>query len=80
MMKIKSKHVLALVIPELSTDFVLQSHICSSRQPSCVHRAYQNLLTSTNGSEYESVLQLEPALLGGIISTLTTALAPVRLS
>ena len=33
-----------------------------------------------NGSEYESVLQLEPALLGGIISTLTTALAPVRLS
>ena len=47
-------------------------------QSMCARRAYQNLLTTTGESEYPAVLQLAPALLGGVIGTLETAFAPVR--
>ena len=41
-------------------------------------RAYQNLLTSTGGTEYPAVLQLAPALLSGIIGQLEAGFSPVR--
>ena len=38
------------------------------------------MLTSTGGTDYLPVLQLEPVLLGGVIGQLAAAFAPVRSS
>lgn len=49
------------------------SHACSD----CCHRAYQNVLTSLGGSEYSMVLQLAPALVGGVITNIADAFTAV---
>ena len=51
---------------------------CYNTLRSC--RAYQNLLTSTGGTEYPAVLQLAPALVAGVIGSLEAAFAPVRIT